>query len=124
MDVYKEKIQPDGSLDKLKLRILVRGDLQNKELFGDTWSPAASMRTLKYFLTDATKHKARVHQLYFIGELFQAKVKNRIFVKLDSRYTENFPEYSNYFGKDLRILKSMYGMTNAGKLFADNLTEW
>ena len=30
IDVYKAKIQSDGSLDKLKLRILVRGDLQNK----------------------------------------------------------------------------------------------
>ena len=27
MDVYKAKIQSDGSLDKVKLRILVRGDL-------------------------------------------------------------------------------------------------
>ena len=31
MDVYKAKIQSDGSLDKLKLRIVVRGDLKNKE---------------------------------------------------------------------------------------------
>ena len=31
MDVYKGKMQSNGSLDKLKLRILVRGDLQNKE---------------------------------------------------------------------------------------------
>ena len=30
MDVYKAKIQFDGNLDKLKLRIVVRGDLQNK----------------------------------------------------------------------------------------------
>ena len=30
MDVYKAKIQYDGSLDKLKLRIVVGGDLQNK----------------------------------------------------------------------------------------------
>ena len=37
MDVYKAKIQSDGSLDKLKLRIVVRGDLQNKEMVGDTW---------------------------------------------------------------------------------------
>ena len=69
MDVYKAKIQCDGSLDKLKLRIVVRGDLQNEELVGDTWSPTASMRTLKYFLEDVTKHKARFHQLDFIGEL-------------------------------------------------------
>ena len=37
MDVYKAKIQYDGSLDKLKLRIVVRGDLQNNEMVGDTW---------------------------------------------------------------------------------------
>ena len=43
------KTQSDGSLDKLKLRIVVRGDLHNKELVGDTWSPTAPMSTLKYF---------------------------------------------------------------------------
>ena len=36
MDVYKANIQYDGSLDKLKLIIVVRGDLQNKEMVGDT----------------------------------------------------------------------------------------
>ena len=30
MNVYKAKIQSDGSLDKLKLIIAVRGELQNK----------------------------------------------------------------------------------------------
>ena len=29
MDIYKAKIQSDGILDKLKLRIVVRGYLQN-----------------------------------------------------------------------------------------------
>ena len=61
MDVYKAKIQSDGSLDKLKLRIVVRGDTQNKELVGDTWSPTGSISTLKYFFTDAAKHNPRVH---------------------------------------------------------------
>ena len=41
MDVYKAKMQSDGSLDKIKLRIIVRGDLQNKKLVGDTWSQTA-----------------------------------------------------------------------------------
>ena len=67
MDVYKAKIQYDGSMDKLKLRIVVRGDLQNKEMVGDTWSPTASMRTLKHFLADTAKHKAIVHQLYLLA---------------------------------------------------------
>ena len=89
--MYKSKIQYDGSIDKLKLIILVRGNLQNKEMVGDTWSPTASMRTFKYFLADAAKHKTRVHQLDFIGAFLQAKVKNRVFVKLDMRYADYFP---------------------------------
>ena len=75
MDVYKANIQYDGSLDKLKLVIVVRGDLQNKEMVGDTWLPTDSTRTLKYLLADATKHKARVHQLDFIGAFLQRKSK-------------------------------------------------
>ena len=82
------------------------------------------MSTLKYFLVDATKHRARVHQLYFIGLFLQAKLKNRVFVKLYSRSTDYFPEYAKYFGRALTLLNSMYGMTNSGKLFADELTEF
>ena len=78
MYVYKAMIQSDGSLDKLKLRIVVRADLHNKDMIGDTWSPTASMRTLKYFLADEAKHKARVHQLDFIGAFLQANVKDRV----------------------------------------------
>ena len=124
MDMYKAKIQYDRSLDKLKSRIVVRGDLFNNELVGDTWSPISSMRTLKYFLADAANHKEVIHRLYFMGSFLQAKVQNRVFVNLDSRYVDDFPEYSNHFGRAMRLLKSMYGMTNSGKLFSDQLTEW
>ena len=44
MDGYKAKIKSDGSLDNLKTRILVRGDLHNKDLIGETWSPTAFIR--------------------------------------------------------------------------------
>ena len=80
------------------------------------------MRTLKYFLADATKHKARVYELDSIGALLQSKLKNRVFVKLDSIHTDYFLKYSKYFGRALRLLKFMYGMTNSGKLFSDELT--
>ena len=95
MDVYKAIIQSDGSLYKLKLTILVRVDLHNKELVGYTWSPTASMKTLKNFLSDAGNHKAILHQLYFIAAFLKAKFNNRVFVKLDSRYADYFLEYSS-----------------------------
>ena len=81
------------------------------------------MRTLICFLADEAKKTAIVRQLYFSGEFLQEKLKNRVFVKLDSRYEDYIPEYSNDFGRALRLMKSMYGMTNSGKLFADELLE-
>ena len=93
-------------------------------MVGYNWSPTASMRTLKYFLAYAAKNKARVHQLDFIAAFLQAKLKIRVFVKLDIRYTDYFPEYVKYFGRALILLKTIYGITNSGKLFADELTEW
>ena len=50
MDVYMAKIKSDGSLDKLKLRIVVIGDFKNKEMIGGTWYSIESMGTLNYFL--------------------------------------------------------------------------
>ena len=73
-------------------------------MVGDTCSPTASMRTLKYFLADATKHKARVQELDSIGAFLQAKLKSIVFVKLDIRYTYYFPEYANYSGRALILL--------------------
>ena len=70
------------------------------------------MKNLKYLQAYVAKHKARVHQLDFIGELLQTKVKNRVFVKLDIRYT-------GYFH---RLLKSIYCMTNSSRFLADELT--
>ena len=105
MDVYKAKIKSDGSLDKLKLITVVRGDLHNRELVGDTWSPKSSTRTLKYFLEDANKHKAIVNQLDLIGEFLQTKVNNRIFVNLESIYTDYFIEYAKYFGRAFEIIE-------------------
>ena len=59
MYVYKTKIESNGSPDELNLRIVVRGDLQNKEVIGDTRYPIASMSNLKYFLAYSSKHKGR-----------------------------------------------------------------
>ena len=77
MDVYKAKIQSDVSLDKLKLRIVVRGDLQNKEMVGDTWSPTAPMRNLTYLLADAAKHKGKSSSFRFHRSVLASQSKEQ-----------------------------------------------
>ena len=45
-------------------------------------------------------------------------------MKLDSGYSEYFPEYSISFGRSLILLKCMHGRDNSGKSFSDELIEW
>ena len=47
MNIYKDEIHSDGGLENIKVRIVVKGDLNHKELVGDNCSPTASMRNLK-----------------------------------------------------------------------------
>jgi hypothetical protein len=124
METNRVKLKSDGTLEKLKCRIVVRGDLQNKQSNEDKWSPTASFRALKMFLGHAARLKVRVRQLDFIGAFLQAKVRSRVFVKLPAVYGEIFPEFKEYCGRPLRLLKSMYGMTFSGKYWYLDLQEW
>ena len=56
MGVFKSKIQSERSLGKLKLMIVVKEYLQNKEMIGDTWDPTSSMINMKYFLAYDSKN--------------------------------------------------------------------
>ncbi|MGH3056190.1 MAG: reverse transcriptase domain-containing protein, partial [Gaiellaceae bacterium] len=124
MDTYRAKLKSDGSLDKLKVRIVVRGDLQKNQIHENTWSPTASVTLLKVFLAHAARIRCRVKQLDFIGAFLQANVRERIFVKLPAKYGELFPEYNKYCGRPLRLNKSMYGMIHSGRFWWEELSEW
>ncbi|MGH7974584.1 MAG: hypothetical protein ACREBR_03580 [bacterium] len=75
MDTYRAKLKSNGTLDKLKVRIVVRGDLQKQQSHEDTWSPTASVKLLRVFLAHAARMKCRVKQLDFIGAFLQANVR-------------------------------------------------
>jgi hypothetical protein len=114
METNKVKIKSDGSLDKLKCRIVVTGDLQDTGM-EDSWSPTAPFRSLKMFLADAARSRCRVHQLDFVGAFLQANVRGRIFVTLPKVYEDIWPEFKDYCGRPLRLMKSMYGVNYSGK---------
>ncbi len=78
MEIFKVKTNSDGSLDKLKNRIVVRGDLQSKNITEDKWSPTASFRSVKMFLAHAAELKVRVglYQRFSAGKNAKSNVCN------------------------------------------------
>jgi hypothetical protein len=102
---------------------MVRGDLQDTAM-EDSWSPTAPFRSLKMFLADAARSRCRVHQLDFAGAFLQANVRGSIFVSLPKVYGDIWPEFKDYCGRLMRLVKSIYGMTYSGKYCYLYLKEW
>ena len=96
----------DGNWDKAKALICIRGDVQNLDSQEDMWSPTSSKKTLQMFLANAAQHNAKIKQLDYIGAYLQAPVQSKFFVSLPSEYLQICPEYTQYFERPLRLLKS------------------
>jgi hypothetical protein len=124
MAIFEVKINCDGSLDKLKTRIVVRGDLQGKLIAEDKWFLTTSFWALKMFLAHACRLKARVKQLDFVGAFLQAKTRSQMFITIPKIYSILFPEYAKYCGHPVCMAKSMYRTTLSSKYWLLELLEY
>ena len=118
------KILEDGSLDKLKNRLVVRGDIQKKMLDLLTWAPTASHHVLKLFLAYAAILQVQVDQLDFVGAFLQANMRSEVWVHLPYVFGTLFPEYKEYCGIPLLLVKSMYGQAVNGRYWYEELSEF
>ena len=121
---FKAKLNGDGSLNKLKTRIVVRGDLQKLRPGENTWSPTASMRLLKTFVAAAAQEGKEIKQVDFIAAFIQAKVRERVFVRLSDDLATVCPQYTHLIGRPLRLVRGLYGLTLSGKYWHVELNEF
>jgi hypothetical protein len=122
--VFKAKQTQDGKLDKLKVRIVARGDLEKREENEETWSPGTSSSGVRMHLAQAAKAGRTPKQADFIGAYLQARVRGRHFVRLSTELKEQFPEYAKWFGIPLRLKKGIYGLSLSGKWWNEEFTNW
>ena len=122
--IQRTKLSSDGTVEKLKVRIAIRGDLDKGAKDEDNSAPLASFRLLKVFIADAARRKRRIFQTDFVGAYLQAYMDRRIFVRLPSEWAAHFPEYAEWFGIPLLLKKSAYGISSAGRLWAEELFGW
>ena len=124
MKSYKCKVTLEGTIDKIKMRLCVQGNIRKQSLLQDNWLPTASHRIFKIWCVYASKCVTKIYQLDFIGVFLQAPLQSTTYVILPKFLAVILPEYAQYFGVPLWLINIMYSMSICGNNWFEELREW
>ena len=114
--VFKRKRTPDGNISKYKARYCVRGDLEEGD--PETHAPVVSWTSVRLFLVLALTLNWNTSSIDFSSAFVQARLHDPVWIHLPRGFTT-----SNGKGQCLRLLKSLYGLTVAPRLWYQHLTQ-
>ena len=114
--VYDVKINPDGSINRYKARLVAQGFSQKEGIdFTETFAPTMHIKTLRLLLTIAARHNI-VARVYDISTAFlHASLDEEVYVQQPKGHIVKGKEKCVY-----RLKKAMYGLKNAPKAFSDH----
>ena len=109
--VFKKKLRPDGTIEKYKARLVVKGYTQKEgEDFFDTYAPVARLTTIRVLLSLAASHNLLVHQMDVKTAFLNGELEEEIYMEQPDGFVVDGQE-----GKVCKLLKSLYGLRQAPK---------
>jgi hypothetical protein len=80
--VFKKKIRPDGTIERYKARLVIKGYSQKEcEDFFDTYSPVARLTTIRVLLSLAASHGLLVHQMDVKTAFLNGELDEEIYIE-------------------------------------------
>ncbi len=111
--VFKSKMHVDGSLDKLKARLIVRGFFQIHEVdYENTFASIVKFDTLRVFLAIAAMKDLELHQVDVNNAFTESFLKETIYMFPSS-------EVKVRFDCALRVFRSLYDLKQAARDWHD-----
>ena len=125
LECYRCKLDKDGLIDKLKCRIVFRGDLYDPADPQDPWNPHASFLALKVFLAICARYGIFPAQVDFLLAFLQADMRERVFVEFPDAWKNFLPEHLwKWIGRPLKLRKALYGYNYSGKFLYQDQAEF
>jgi histone deacetylase 1/2 len=107
--ILKNKLCPDGSLERRKARWVLRGDVQRPGIdFDQTFSPVVKPATIRAVLTLAASNQWPVHQLDVSNAFLHGTLKETVYCQQPTGFVDaDHPDYV------CLLDKSLYGLRQA-----------
>ena len=119
---FKKKVAADGSIEKYKARLVAKGFTQKWSVdYFETFAPVASHTTTRIFLAIATQLGTTTTQIDVKGAFLISKLDERIYLDIPEGF--NLLEQHKP-GQCLQLLKSLYGLKQAGRNWYLLLHKW
>ena len=116
--VFRRKRTPDGEISKYKARYCVRGDLEDS--MPETFAPVVAWSSVRLFLVLSLTLGWTTCSIDFSSAFVQAKLEHPVWIHLPRGFRTAEGQQGNWC---LRLLKSLYGLTVAPRLWYEHVSE-
>ena len=116
--VYKFKLNDDGTINRYKARLVIRGYLQEEGVdYFQTFASVIRYESIRLLLNIAASQKYYIEQFDVKTAFLHGELKEEIYVKVPKGYSVNGND------KVLKLRKSIYGLKQSPRCWNDKLTE-
>ena len=109
--IFKRKMKADGTIEKYKARLVIKGYRQKEGLdYFDTFSPVSRITSIRMILTIAALRNLEVHQMDVKTAFLNGDLDEEIYMEQPEGHVALGQER-----KVCKLVKSLYGLKQAPK---------